>query len=97
MTELAAALISAAVLLIADACEPSSARCPPGWTLLEGVRRSGEFACYSPMDPPGCGDLEGTNVPCKKAYRIWGRIWCTNGQEPAIGDRWEIVSCQAVH
>ena len=97
MTELLAALASMVVLLLADWRRPSSARCPAGWMLLEGVRPNGEFACFTPMDPPGCGDLEGTNVPCKRPHRVSGRIYCTNGQQPIINDGWVTVGCQARH
>lgn len=94
---MAEALLSVLVLLLADCERPTTARCPPGWSLLEGVRASGEFACFSPAEPRGCGDIEGTNVPCLPRRRIAGRVYCTNNQQAIIGDRWEVVGCQARH
>ena len=97
MTDLTAALLSALLLFVADACPSRTARCPRGWSLLEGVRPTGEFACFTPMDPPGCGDLEGANVPCKPPQRVSGRVYCTNGQQAIIGADGLTVGCQQRH
>lgn len=82
------------VILLVDALlvvmMPRIARCPPKWSLAEGVRRSGvnvgEFACYSPP-PRTCGEPKGPyEVPCPPSEKFHARIYCTGGALPIVVD-----------
>lgn len=87
--------------LVVAILRPSSAQCPPGWSLGEGIRRTGEFACYSPP-PRDCGDVRGPfERPCKPSP-MWpskvrrARIHCTGGSIPIVVDE-RTVGCHARH
>ncbi len=89
------AVLLAAVLAFA-ASRPSSATCPRGWSLHEGVRRDGSYACWGPLEPKGCGEPVGPDIPCRRPPITRGRIHCTGGSVPIVVDE-RTVGCQARH
>jgi hypothetical protein len=96
--ELFAAIAAVVLLLAGVVLQPSSSsgRCPAGWSLGEGVRRTGEFACYSPP-PHDCGEPRGPNErPCPTPVKARGRIHCTGGSVPIVVDE-RTVGCQMPH
>lgn len=96
IADLFATLIALVVTLPLVLLMPSSARCPVGWSLHEGVRRSGEFACYGPLSPAGCGEPVGPEVPCRKPEITRSRVHCTGGSIPVVRDH-RTVACQMPH
>lgn len=92
------ALLSVLVMLVAAIDRPSSAACPPGFLIVEGVRRDGDFVCEL-APPPNCGEptgpFEGVACPDRPRYRA--KIYCTGGAEPIIDDDGLTVGCQRVH
>lgn len=95
MTALAI-LISIAILAISSVCRPSRARCPAGYDLRTGIRRSGHFECWP--SPDGDPDYDGTwQRPERSVQRedvLTGRIYCTGGAQPIAGDDGSTVGCQ---
>lgn len=85
-------LLELVVAIIVALAPPT--RCPPGWSLAEGVRRNGEFACYAPL-PKCCGDARGPceAVACPRVEVTRSRIYCTNGTQPIVVDH-RTVGCQ---
>lgn len=90
MNEVVAVLVSFVLALAL----PSRAQCPVGWSLHEGVRRSGEFACYGPL-AERCGDAREYTDPCPKPEITRSRIYCTGGSRPIVVD-FRTVGCQRV-
>lgn len=86
----------AELIALALAVLLGTAQCPIGWSLHEGVRRTGEYACYGPLEPAGCGEPVGPDIPCRKPAITRGRIYCTSGHEPIVVD-YRTVGCQARH
>lgn len=86
---------SALVLLVASVTHPRSAKCPPGWALLTGIRESGRFACY----PPAIGDdyRDARGIVHDDSYQppgeLDGQIYCTGGTRPIVVD-YRTVGCQ---
>lgn len=97
-TELAMPRASApvAATVVELASIPSRARCPDGFTMHEGVRRDGAYACYGPLEPKGCGEPVGPQIPCKPSVITRGRIRCTGGAVPIVVDA-RTVGCQMPH
>jgi hypothetical protein len=90
---LLASIASLFVLAVAQIHRPSTARCPPGWFISEGIRRSGEFACSLPL-PADCGEPVGAERPCPSMPLIHGQIWCAETSEPVMIDH-QAVACRA--
>ncbi len=88
-----ALMLAAAVALAVS--RPSSAQCPRGWSLNEGIRRDGSFACWGPLER-GCGEPVGPDIPCKRPPITRGRIYCTGGSVAIVVDE-RTVGCQARH
>jgi hypothetical protein len=87
-----ASIVSLFVLAVGAIHRPSTARCPPGWLIAEGIRRSGEFACTLPL-PAGCGEPVGPERPCPPRPLIHGQIWCPETSEPMMIDH-RAVGCR---
>lgn len=86
-----ASIASLFVLAVAEIHRPTAARCLPGWSIAEGIRRSGEFACSPPL-PAGCGEPFGPERPCPPLPLIQGKIWCGETREPIMIDH-QAVAC----
>lgn len=87
------AVLTAIVFVIAAFSRPTHARCPRGWWLPEGIRRSGEFTCR-PAPVGGDDDaLTGRDTATQSPAELSGQIYCTGGAVPVVnGDR--VVGCQ---
>jgi hypothetical protein len=83
-----AALMSIAVLVAGMFERPTVARCPGKWS-VEGVRRTGDFACHAPL-PRGCGEPKGPEVPCPRMPRIEGRLYCDGSSIPVVTDAFTV-------
>jgi hypothetical protein len=88
------AFVAVLTTLLIAVTLPDRARCEPGWSLHEGVRLDGSYACYGPLKPPGCGDAAGDWKPCQKPEIKRSRVYCTNGHRPIVVDE-RTVGCQA--
>jgi hypothetical protein len=92
MDDLVNAIALGLLALVVAILQPSSARCDRGWSLGEGIRRDGRFACYSPP-PHDCGEPRGPyERPCPPARKKYARIYCTGGSVPVIQDE-RTVGC----
>ena len=82
--ETLAALFSVVVLCWSMATHPTQRRCPDGWWLPEGVRRSGAFVCRP--SPIGGDDdvLTGKSTGVQPPGAIRGRVYCTGGSVPIV-------------
>lgn len=79
--------VSLVVLVGAALTHPTVARCPHGWVVAGGVRRSGSFVCRP--------DLVGEeNDPVQPPGAIAGRVYCSPGFEPAQTRYGDVVRCQ---
>ena len=87
-------LTSIMLFVVAIAIYPSSATCPPGTYLGEGIRRTGDFACYSTITAC-CGEPKGPceGIPCPEQKIERSRIYCTGGSRPIVVD-YRSVGCQ---
>lgn len=75
---------------------PTSAHCPQGDYLGEGVRTSGEFACYHHTKPwTCCGEPKGpcSLTDCPEPEITRSQIHCTAGSIPVIVDQ-RTIACQ---
>jgi hypothetical protein len=88
-----AALASLFLLGTAEIQRPTLARCPQGWSIADGVRRSGEFACSPPL-PRTCGEPVEPVIPCPSLPTIHSRVWCPEASEPVVIDH-DVVGCLA--
>ncbi len=84
------------VLVVMTLMPPQTKRCELGFTLHEGVRRDGNYACWGKLLPVGCGEPEDHPIPCKRPEITRSRIYCTGGSVPVIVNE-RTVSCQASH
>lgn len=89
------AFVSLIMIAVAAIARPTTARCPRGWNMGDGIRRDGSYACHAPL-PRGCGEPVGKFIPCPPVPKLYGRIYCTNGQQPIVINH-ERVGCQARH
>ena len=98
LEQLLLSLVTTLLLVTAAITQQDTASCASGWTLIEGVRRSGDFVCEK-APPITCGEPTGPyeNVPCPPAPRYGSKIYCTGGAEPVIDDDGRTVGCQRVH
>lgn len=93
--EMLVVVLALAIAAIAMCTHPSRANCPDGHDLRMGIRRSGDFECWS--RPVGDPDYDGTfgkperSVQPGPVYR--GRIYCTGGAQPIVVD-YRTVGCQ---
>jgi hypothetical protein len=83
--DLACAIASRVILLIAFVIRPTSARCPEHWH-HSGIRPSGDFECT--REPVGSKDMDGTWQHPERSVvppgALQGRIYCTGGTEPIV-------------
>lgn len=98
--ELLAALVTAILLIAVTVRRPTSATCPRGYALLEGVRTQplgaqprGAFTCARP--PIGGDDdaLTGESTARDQPGEIRSRIYCTGGAVPILVNH-RTVGCQ---
>lgn len=97
MVDVISGLLALITTLVLAVCMPSTAQCPSGWWLAEGVRTTGphvgEFVCFAPS-PRCCGEPDTEcAAACPNAKRVTGRIHCTGGAHPIIVDE-HTVGCQ---
>jgi len=86
--------ISVLVLGVTSITKPSTARCPKGWSLSTGIRRSGDFSCW-PAPVGGNDDvLTGRQTAIQPPGELRGKIYCTGGTEPIVGYDGVSVGCQ---
>jgi len=94
VTEVVSCLLSICILLSAFITRPVAARCPAGWYVDSGIRRSGEFSCRPQIvgDPlyDGAGGYPERGV--QPPGRLRGHIYCTGGSVPIVVDI-NIVGC----
>jgi hypothetical protein len=90
--EVVLALASIALLMVAFVISPVAGECPPGMDLRMGVRRTGEYECWT-IPPQGCGEAVGPTRACPEPTITHGRIHCTNGTQPIVVD-FRTVGCQ---
>ena len=98
-----AALASLLICVVCAFTHPQRGECPRGWFVLDGIRTydswRGVTGSWSCQRPPLGGDddtLTGHQTARDQPGELYGRIYCTNNQEPiVVSDR--IVGCQARH
>jgi hypothetical protein len=90
------AIVSVLTILVCCALQPTHARCPRGWYLDDGVRRSGVYTCGRDLvgDPNRDGTYGRPDISVKPPGEIWGRIYCTGGSHPIVSDDNVTVGCQ---
>ena len=89
-------ILSLLILALSALLRPTQARCPVGYDLRTGIRRSGRYQCWPhPVAPLGWrgGPIEewdGTNGRPERSVQpdgvIEGRIWCGTGVVPIVVD-----------
>lgn len=81
--------------LVTQCTRPERARCPDGYDVRAGIRRSGDFECWP--RPVGDPDYDGTYGKPERGTQsdaiIRGRIYCTGGTQPIVVD-YLTVGCQ---
>lgn len=88
------ALVSVVLLLWSMALKPDRLTCPPGWYLMDGVRRDGSFSCQR---PPIGGDEDvytGHDSAVDQPGVLRSRVHCTGGARPVIWHDGRTVGCQ---
>ena len=76
-----AAIISALLALAGAVIRPTSARCPAGSWLAEGIRPSGEYACrFDPLTDDT--DTAPRGVVDRPTLRL--RLWCSGDTYPRV-------------
>lgn len=87
--------LSLCALAAATVCRPQRARCPVGYDLRTGIRRSGSFQCWP--QPVGPRDWDGTWQRPERSVQPAGvvesRLYCTGGSRPIVVDA-ATVGCQ---
>jgi hypothetical protein len=101
--ELAAAILSVALLLYGVVARPTRFRCPRGWYIADGVRTDdhflgprGSFACRRP--PIGGDDdvMTGRNTAVERPGAVRLCVYCIGGFVLIVIDE-RTVGCQAKH
>lgn len=84
-----------AIGAISTCVRPSRARCPEGYDLRMGIRRSGDFECWP--SPPRGSLYDGAGGYEERSPQLGpiltGRIYCTGGSEAIVIDE-RTVGCQ---
>ncbi len=93
--------VSMFLVIVTSIARPTSARCPDGFYLSEGIRTQplgrepvGSFACERP--PIGGDDdvLTGKSTARSRPGVIRSRIYCTGGTIPIVRRDGVTVGCQ---
>ncbi len=87
-------LLSAIVLTVGAFRTPDHARCPRGWWLAEGIRRSGSFVCRPPVIGGDDDVLTGLQTSIQPPEAIAGQIYCSPPKVPITLYDFATVTCR---